>query len=324
MLGSQRNSIWRLCRDVFETDSDSDLRWQMRKSVFDLLWGLIAFIAVLAVSILTREHQDIRSFALATFFGFFAAAFHRAKARTEKLWLTALLVGLGGIVPVVIMNQLRIAFTGTPFFLSFLMLGVSAAALGTGTHWLRARGRTKYASLLGLLSSITVLVTVFAVIPRWIESSAYRVVNREVTPFAVESLNGEKISSEAWKGHVVVLSFWATWCTPCQAELPEIATVRAHPEVLILALNSGNHGETPSKAQAYLAQRKLMLSPFIDSFGVAPDEDSWGPAAKSLSVQSLPALYILDRQGRLRVIHQGFDPSEHLADSLSRRINQLL
>jgi hypothetical protein len=76
--------------------------------------------------------------------------------------------------------------------------------------------------------------------------------------------------------------------------------------VLIFALNPGNHGETPAKAQAYLTERKLMLDPAIESFG------SWGPAAKSLSVTSLPALYILDRSGRLRVIHLGYDSSEHL------------
>ena len=161
-----------------------------------------------------------------------------------------------------------------------------------------------------------------------IESSAYRSVNQQIAPFYTETLNGTKLSSEDWKGHIVVLSFWATWCTPCQAELPEIAALQAkyhdNPSVLIFALNSGNHGETPAKAQAYLNKRQLMLRPAIDSYGVAPDEDSWGPAAKSLSVTSLPALYILDRTGSLRVIHLGYDSSEHLADSLSYQINRLL
>jgi hypothetical protein len=61
-----------------------------------------------------------------------------------------------------------------------------------------------------------------------------------------------------------------------------------------------------------------------NSFGVAPDEDSWGPAAKSLGVTSLPALYILDRSSRVRIIHLGYDSSEQLSKSLSRRIDELL
>ena len=126
----------------------------------------------------------------------------------------------------------------------------------------------------------------------------------------------------------MVLSFWATWCTPCQAELPEIAALQAkyhdNPNVLIFALNSRNHAETPAKARAYLIKRQLMLKPAIDSFGVAPDEESWGPAAKSLGATSLPALYILNRSGSLRVIHLGYDSSEHLADSLSHQISHLL
>jgi hypothetical protein len=99
---------------------------------------------------------------------------------------------------------------------------------------------------------------------------------------------------------------------------------RDNPNVLIFALNSGNHGETPGKAQAYLTKRNLMLNSAIDSFGVAPDEDSWGPAAKSLGVTSLPELCIVDRSGKLRIIHLGFDSSEQLSKSLSRRIDELL
>jgi thiol-disulfide isomerase/thioredoxin len=300
----------------------------MGKAVLDLVWGFIAFVAILAVSVLTRQHQDIRSFALATCVAFFAAGFYRTKPERGRLWLTALLVALGGIAPVVTMNRLRIAFTAQPFILSFLVLSVCAVVLGVGSQWLNARKKTQYVAALGCLSIITVLATVFVAIPNWIESSAYRSVNQQITPFYTETLTGTRLSSEDWKGHVVVLSFWATWCTPCQAELPEIAALQAkyrdNPNVLIFALNSGNHGETPAKAEAYLTKRQLMLRPAIDSFGDAPDEDSWGPAAKSLSVTSLPALYILDRFGSLRVIHLGYDSSEHLADSLSHQIDRLL
>lgn len=300
----------------------------MRRAVFDFVSGFIAFAAVLAVSILTRQHQDIRSFALATCIAFFAAAFLRAKAQRGRLWLIALLVVLGGITPIVTMNRLGIAFTDQQFIISFLLMSVCAAVLGVAIRWLNARAGIRYAAALGCLSIIAVLAAVFVAIPHWIESSAYRNVNQEITPFYVQTLTGKNLYSEDWKGHVAVLSFWATWCTPCQTELPEIAALQAkyhdNPNVLIFALNSGNHGETPAKVQAYLTKKKLMLNPAIDSFGVPPGEDSWGPAAKSLSVTSLPALYILDRSGRLRVIHLGYDSSEHLTESLSNQIDKLL
>ena len=300
----------------------------MGNAVLDLVSGFVAFSVVLAVSFVTREHQDIRSFLLATSVAFFVAALLRANPRRRRLWLTVLLVALGGIAPLGAMNQLGIAFTDRIFLVSFLVMSLCAAILGIGIRWLNARARTRYAVALGCLSTLAILTSVFVVIPRWMENGAYRSVNQEISPFYTETLTGKKLYSEDWKGRVVVLSFWATWCTPCQTELPEIAALQAkyrdNPNVLIFALNSGNHGETPAKAQAYLTKTNLMLNPAIDSVGVAPDDDSWGPAAKSLSVTSIPALYILDRSGRLRVIHLGYDSSEHLTESLSRRIDELL
>lgn len=135
------------------------------------------------------------------------------------------------------------------------------------------------------------------------------------------------VTANELKGHVVVLSFWATWCTPCHQELPKIAAVqdqyRDNPNVLILAVNSGNHGETPEKARAYLSRTHLCpLQGAIDSS--ATGDDSWGPAAKSLGTTSLPVIYILDRSGTLRVIHSGYDSSEDLSASLSRQIHDLL
>ena len=300
----------------------------MGGTVLDLVSGFIAFAAVLAVSVLTRQHQDIRSFALATSVAFFGAAFYRAGIQRSRLWLTALLVAFGGIAPLLTMNRLGVAFTARPFFVSFLLISVGAAILGAAIRWLNARAGTGYAATFGCVTLALALAAIFMTIPRWVESAAYRDVNQEITPFSVDTIPGERISSDSWRGRVVVLSFWATWCTPCKAELPEIAALQAkyrdNPNVLVLALNAGNHGDTPLKAQTYLTRRNLELNGAMDRVGVAPDEDSWGPAARSLGVNSLPALYILDRSGRVRGIHLGYDSSEHLADQLSRRVNQLL
>ena len=294
--------------------------------VLDVVWGLIAFAAVLAVTVLTRQNQDIRPVTLAVYVAFFAAAFFRTRPQRDRVWLTPVTVAFGGIAPVITMNLLGVAFTAHTFIASFLLMSICAAVLGAGIRLLYARSEILYAAVLGGLSAAVAVAVIFVAIPRWEENAAYQEVDQAVEPFSIETLTGKHISSGDWKGHIVVLSFWATWCTPCQAELPEIGALQArysgNRNVLIYALDSGNDGDTASKAQAFLSKRNFSVNSAIDSF--TSDRHIWGLAAKSLRVTSLPALYILDRSGRLRVIHLGYDSSEHLADSLSRRIEQLL
>jgi hypothetical protein len=106
-LPLERNPLGRSVKGSSEViDHDATVRWQMGRAVLDLVWGFIAFVVVLAVSFLTREHQDIRSFLGATCVAFCAAALLRANPRRGRLWLTVLLVASGGIVPVVTMNRL--------------------------------------------------------------------------------------------------------------------------------------------------------------------------------------------------------------------------
>lgn len=165
----------------------------MGRAVLDLVWGFIAFAVVLAVSFITRQHQDIRSFLVATCVAFFVAALLRANPRRGRLGLTVLLVALGGIVPVVTMNRLGIAFTARPFIVSFLLMSVCAAILGMGIRRLNARAGTRYAAAVGCLSKVAILAAVFVAIPGWIESGAYRSVNQEISSFSAETHTQEVI-----------------------------------------------------------------------------------------------------------------------------------
>ncbi len=301
-------------------------------AILDVLWGFIAFAVVIAVSYF---YQDMRPFLLAACLAFFAAGFYRAglqsngtpsSASLKRLLQATMFVALGGILPAVTMNRLGIALTGSSFFISLLLASFLNAALGVLFRSLITRARMKYALVLGCLWALSILAVVYKAIPDWMDSRAYVAVDRDITPFRIQTLAGKSLASEEWKGRVVVLSFWATWCSPCHAELPEIQALqnqyRGNPNVLIFALDSATGGDTSAKAQAYLDAKKLTLTGTIDSSDTAGD--SWGPAARSLGLKGIPALYILDRSGKLRAIHLGYDSSEHLTETLSRQIDQLL
>jgi thiol-disulfide isomerase/thioredoxin len=302
-------------------------------AIFDVLWGFTAFAVVIVVSFF---YQDMRPFLLAACLAFFGAGFYRAGIQSngmpssemplKRLLQAALFVALGGILPAVIMNRLGIALTGSSFFISFLLASFLNAALGVLLRLFISRDKMKYALVLGCFCALSILAVVYKAVPDWMDSRAYVTVNRDITPFRIQTLTGKSLASEDWKGRVVVLSFWATWCSPCHAELPEIQALqnkyRGNPNVLIFALDSSTGGDTSTKAQAYLDAKKLTLTGTIDSSDTAGD--SWGPAARSLGIKGIPSLYILDRSGRLRLIHLGYDSSEHLTETLPRQIDHLL
>ena len=290
--------------------------------MFDFLWGFVAFAVVMVVSFL---YLDIRPFLLATCLAYFAAGLYRATP-SKGPFRTALFVALGGVLPAVILKGFGIAFSDQPFFVFFLLACALSIALGALLRSLISLKKMKYAVAFGCLWTLVVFAVVFKAIPDWMDSRAYVTVNKDVTPFRIQTLAGKNLASEDWKGHVVVLLLWASWCTPCPAEIPEIQIVqnkyRANPNVLVFALDSATGGDTSAIAQAYLDRKKLTLTGAIDSSGVRGD--SWGPAAKSLGARGIPALYILDRSGNLRAIHLGYDASEHLTQTLSRQIDRLL
>ncbi len=281
------------------------------------------------VSFLTRLHQDIRSFLLATVLAFFLAAllqgFPPNRTSSARVRSTLLLL-CAGIAPAIAMNKLDMALTASPALSTYVTLACLAAVAGLSVATLRARHNPRYALTLTAAFTLAASAIIFKAIPDWMENSAYHFIARDIRPFRIRTLTGETFASPDWHGRIVVLTLWATWCPPCQAELPQIASLQAryrdNPDVLILALNSGNHGDTSTSAQEYLTRSGLHLTAAIDP--PAESGDSWGPAARSLGTTGIPMIYILDRSGRLRVIHAGFDSSEHLTETLSHQIDRLL
>jgi thiol-disulfide isomerase/thioredoxin len=117
----------------------------------------------------------------------------------------------------------------------------------------------------------------------------------------LRSLDGGEIQLSAFKGDVIVVNFWASWCAPCRKELPimnqwnnEWAGRGAR--VIAISIDSD-----VAKAKRFAEQTKLSLPLFHD-----------GPAglAKMLDLPSLPCTYLVDRSGKVVTVIRSSSPKE--------------
>lgn len=110
-------------------------------------------------------------------------------------------------------------------------------------------------------------------------------------PLVFETLDGQPTSFEAFKGKVVVLNLWATWCAPCRLEMPSLDRLQArftHQPVIVLALSVDRAG--PERVQT-----------FLDEVGVKNLHVYRDPKAaiiRTLRVPGLPATLLVDKEGR--------------------------
>jgi thiol-disulfide isomerase/thioredoxin/predicted nucleic acid-binding protein len=115
---------------------------------------------------------------------------------------------------------------------------------------------------------------------------------------AAVSLNDPHFSTANWKGKVILVDFWATWCGPCLGELPRVKKMYAdyHSKGLeVLGVSCDNSGDDLRK---FLTANPDMPWPqlFDDS---AP---GWNALAKSYGIDSIPTMYLIDRKGILRTV----------------------
>jgi peroxiredoxin len=121
-------------------------------------------------------------------------------------------------------------------------------------------------------------------------------VGRPAPNFVLPSLDGGKpISSEQFRGQTLVLNFWASWCPPCRAEMPDFQE---------LWEERGPDGDLVVLAVNFLAEDTVdaaagVVEEFGLTFPVATDTPN-GDVGRRYGVRGLPATFFIDRDGILR------------------------
>ena len=147
---------------------------------------------------------------------------------------------------------------------------------------------------LAALPVLAVLAYGFVVDPRDIPSP---LVGRPAAPFALTTFEGQPLALEALRGKVVLVNFWASWCTPaCYDEAPVLERAwRDYRDRGLVIVGVGMQ-DTPEAAQAFI--RRFGLT-----FPNAPD--AAGKVAVEYGVYGVPETFVVDRAGTIRAKHVG-------------------
>jgi len=122
------------------------------------------------------------------------------------------------------------------------------------------------------------------------------------------SPDGKSVSMESFKGKVVLLNFWATWCPPCIKEMPSMQRLRDKVGTEDFEIVAINVGESADAVDAFLMARDPELT-----FPILLDEN--GSAFKKLGVMGLPSTYLFSAEGELLETIVGgreWDDSNHV------------
>jgi thiol-disulfide isomerase/thioredoxin len=116
-----------------------------------------------------------------------------------------------------------------------------------------------------------------------------------------------------YKGKVVMLDFWASWCAPCRYEMPilqEVYDRYKEKGLVLIAVNAGEDRDTAAR----------FVTSYGCTFPVALDPK--GDVSNLYGVSGFPSLIVIDRQGIIRKVHVGLAPD--LKIRLTQELEMLL
>ena len=132
--------------------------------------------------------------------------------------------------------------------------------------------------------------------------------------FTAPALVGkEQVSLSAYRGKVVYLDFWASWCAPCLSSLPLLDELRQEFSAADFQIVAVNVDANPKDGRAFLRKRPI---------GYPSASDPKGNLPARFEVETMPTSFLIDRQGVIRYVHKGFRKGD--MDELRERIKELV
>ncbi len=130
--------------------------------------------------------------------------------------------------------------------------------------------------------------------------------------FQLTSLDGQPVSLSDFEGNPVLLNFWATWCSPCQGEMPYLQEVYEGWQGTGLVLLAVDIGESSSRVEAFMQSEGLTFTVLLDT---------QGKVALQYGIRTFPTSFFIDGNGIIQEVKfSAFQSKAEIEASLLRLI----
>jgi thiol-disulfide isomerase/thioredoxin len=147
-----------------------------------------------------------------------------------------------------------------------------------------------------------------------------KMLNETAPVFSLKDLNGKQVSLSQYKGKIVILDLWATWCVPCIASFPAMQKeIEKHPDIVFLFIAVDEKGNNAlERVKNFMNKNKytfhvLMDEPIIETPNKYKITSTYKP-------NGIPAKYFIDRKGKLRFKSSGFNTDSELINETDAMI----
>ncbi len=137
------------------------------------------------------------------------------------------------------------------------------------------------------------------------------VTGSKAPDFTLRDLKGNDVRLADYSGKVVLLEFWATWCPPCRASVPEFIALQNQyrdKNVVILAVSLDEGKDVTAKLADFVREQKINYTILVGNEKVS----------QAYNVKSIPALFIIDKSGVIVSTQVGY------AGDFTTQIDKLL
>ena len=160
--------------------------------------------------------------------------------------------------------------------------------------------------------------------PRFLKQTAMALVLMAGTAFAADAggpapsftlaaLTGQQAALSQYKGQVVMVNFWATWCGPCQQEMPLLDQMYKKYKPAGFTLIGVNVDKEAPAVKELMARKPVSFPVLLDPAN---------QVSKAYHVNEMPSSVFIDRKGEIRYIHRGYRPGDE--NEYQDRIRQLI
>ena len=157
-----------------------------------------------------------------------------------------------------------------------------------------------------MIAALAVIVVLSTDVSAGIEPAA-------APDFTLKSTTGKNFRLSEFRGEVVLINFWASWCGPCRQEMPLLSDLHDRYKSLGFTVLGVNVEEDSSDARRLLGKMSVSFPVLLDTTSTV---------SKQYDVIAMPSTVLVDRDGNMRYLHKGYKPG--LEDVYLQQVRELL